>query len=240
MGSVISQMTNIPVVSNFRQQDIDFGGQGAPLVPIGDELLFSEYDSCVNLGGICNISFTYNDIRYAYDICPCNMILNIICKKIGKDFDAYGKIAATGHVNNNLLDELNKIEYYNFTTPKSLGKEYIDDNFLNIIHASTLSINDLLATCVEHMAYQISTTFLKFNISNALFTGGGSFNSYLISRIINLTETKVILPNNDIVNFKEAIIFGFLGVLRVLNHNNCLASATGAKRDHSSGEIYLI
>jgi len=240
MGSLISQITNIPVVSNFRQQDIEFGGQGAPLVPVGDELLFSEYDSCLNLGGICNISFTYNHIRYAYDICPCNMVLNIICKQIGKDFDSYGEIASAGNVNDNLLHEFNKVEYYNLDIPKSLGKEYVDNNFLNIINASTLSINDLLATFIEHIAYQISHTFLKFNISNSLFTGGGTFNRYLVSRILNLTDTKVVIPDDDIVNFKEAIIFGFLGVLRMLNQNNCLSSATGAHRDHSSGEIYLV
>ena len=240
LGSVIAKKTNIPVVSNFRQQDIDFGGQGAPLVPIGDYLLFSEYDSCLNLGGICNISFNLNEIRYAYDICPCNMVLNIICSKIGKDFDEDGNLAAMGFVNQTLLNELNQIDYYNLDIPKSLGKEYVEVYFLTIINASTLSVNDILATFVEHIAYQISFTFLKFKISNSLFTGGGSFNKYLINRVINLTDTKIIIPNNDIINFKEAIIFGFLGVLRLLNKANCLASATGASQDHSSGDIYLL
>jgi len=240
LGSVIAKNTNIPVVSNFRQQDIDFGGQGAPLVPVGDHLLFSEYDSCLNLGGICNISFTINSIRYAYDICPCNMVLNIICNKIGKDFDKDGNIASQGSVNQLLLNELNQIDYYNLDIPKSLGKEYVELYFFNIINSSTLSVYDILATFVEHIAYQISCTFLKFNISNSLFTGGGAFNNYLIDRVSNLTNTKIIIPNNDIVNFKEAIIFGFLGVLRLLNQTNCLASATGAEKDHSSGHIYLV
>jgi anhydro-N-acetylmuramic acid kinase len=239
LGNVISQKFNIPVVCDFRQQDIDLGGQGAPLVPVGDRLLFKEYDSCLNLGGIANISFDFSGSRYAYDICPCNMILNKLSKKLGQDFDKNGKIAKAGKVNKFLFNQLNKIDYYQLTYPKSLSKEYIDAHFDILIDKSCISTEDIMSTFVEHIAYQISNTFIIFNITNSLLSGGGTFNQYLVSRIEYFTKTNLILANPDIINFKEAIIFGFLGVLRIFNQANCLSSATGANRDHSSGKIYF-
>ncbi len=240
LGNVISKQFHIPVVCDFRQQDIDLGGQGAPLVPIGDQLLFKEYDSCLNLGGIANISFDIGGVRYAYDICPCNMILNKLSKKIGKDFDKNGEIAKMGKVNKVLLNQLNKIDYYQLTYPKSLSKEYVDIYFDHLLNESFISTEDIMSTFVEHIAFQISNTFSVFNLSNSLFSGGGTFNEYLISRIKFLTKTNLIIPKADVINFKEAIVFGFLGVLRSLNEHNCLSSATGSSRDHSSGKIYFI
>lgn len=238
-GSVILERFKIPVVCNFRQQDINLGGQGAPLVPVGDQLLFSQYDSCLNLGGIANISFQIKNVRYAYDICPCNMILNHLASKTGKDFDEFGSISSTGKIDVNLLNQLNKIHYYTLEMPKSLSKEYVDSNFLPIIDQSQLSIQDILATCVEHIAFQIVTAFLKYDISNSLLTGGGTFNNYLLSRISHFHNIDLVIPSGDIINFKESIIFGFLGVLKILNKTNCLSSVTGCSKDHSSGEIYL-
>jgi len=240
LGSVISKRLNIPVVSNFREQDVNLGGQGAPLVPVGDNMLFSEYDSCLNLGGISNISFNYNGDRLAFDISPCNMVLNYLSNKEGLEFDNKGFFASQGNVNEDLLNNLNKIHYYKLSFPKSLSQEDIKFDFLPLINKYHISNTDLLATFVEHIAIQIVTVFKKFQISNSLLTGGGSFNDYLISRISFHSKTKLITPSIEIINFKESIIFGFLGVLRVLNKNNCLASVTGASRDHSSGDIYIL
>ena len=173
LGSVIAKSLNIPVVSNFREQDVSFGGQGAPLVPIGDRLLFGQYSSCLNLGGIANISFEFKKRRSAFDICPCNMILNFLSNKLGKDFDKSGIIASEGIINIPLLNALNKIEYYNLSFPKSLGKEYVDNIFLSIISQFSVSTQDVLATFIEHIAIQISHIFLQFNIQNSLLTGGG-------------------------------------------------------------------
>ena len=239
-GKIIAERIQIPVVNNFRQQDIDFGGQGAPLVPVGDKLLFSEYDACVNLGGIVNISYDYYNSRIAYDVAPCNLILNYLSEKKGQEYDHKGDMALTGKVHKQLLKTLSAINYYKLSFPKSLGKEHVDQDFLPIIDAYQLTPGDLLCTYVEHIAIQITNIFSEYSISNALFTGGGVFNSYLISRIQYHTNTQIVIPSNQLINFKEAIVFGLLGLLRCLNENNCFASATGASKNHSSGDIYLI
>ena len=239
-GKIIAERINIPVVNNFRQQDIDLGGQGAPLVPIGDKFLFSEYAACVNLGGIVNISYDYNNSRIAYDICPCNIILNYLSQKKGQEYDHKGSIALKGEVNKDLLKRLSAINYYKLSFPKSLGKEYIDQEFLPIIDSFKLNPRDLLSTYVEHIAIIIANVLSDYNISNVLFTGGGVFNSYLISRIRYYTNTEIIIPSSQLINFKEALVFGFLGLLRYLNQPNCLGSATGASQNHCSGDIYVV
>ncbi len=240
LGSVIANTVKVPVVSNFRQQDIDLGGQGAPLVPIGDKLLFSQYDACINLGGIANISCDSNEARIAFDISPCNMLLNYVSEREGFVFDRDGIMAKKGKVDQNLLTKLNNINYYQLSFPKSLGKEYIDQIFVPIINNTLISNYDILCTLVEHIAIKISSLLSKYNLSNTLFTGGGALNLYLIDRISRLSSTKIILPEIDIINFKEAIIFGFLGVLRMQNKVNCLSSSTGASVNHSSGDIHML
>ena len=240
LGSVIANTLKVPVVSNFRQQDIDLGGQGAPLVPIGDKLLFSQYDACINLGGIANISFDYKEARIAFDISPCNMLLNYISEREGVLFDRDGIMAKNGKVDQTFLTKLNNINYYQLSFPKSLAKEYIDQVFLPIINDTLISNYDILCTLVEHIAIKISSLLSEYNLSNAFFTGGGALNSYLMGRIKKLSSTKIIIPEMDIINFKEAIIFGFLGVLRINNQVNCLSSSTGARMNHSSGDIHLL
>lgn len=239
-GHVIAKKLKIPVVSNFRQQDIHLGGQGAPLVPIGDKLLFSDFDSCLNLGGIANVSYDYNGRRLAYDICPCNILLNYLSNQLGQLYDREGKMAASGIVNLNFLNKLNRIGFYQNLPPKSLGREYINKFHLAYIKSSELSTVDLLATCVEHISFQISHLLEEIPVSNIFVTGGGAFNDFLIHKLRSNTNVDVIVPSNDIVEFKESIIFGFLGVLKILNQPNCLASVTGASQDHCAGDLYLI
>ncbi len=227
------------VVCDFRVQDVALGGQGAPLVPIGDKLLFSEYNFCINLGGFANISSEINNERIAYDICPVNIVLNQYVKNLGLDYDDEGKLAASGIVDTDLLQQLNVLSFYNELPPKSLGLEWVKTNIFPIIDAFNLEIKDVLRTFVEHIAVQISKSISHIPKSSVLITGGGAYNSFLIERIKALSSNKIIIPSKDIIEFKEALIFGFLGVLKLRNQINCLKSVTGASKNHSSGKIYF-
>lgn len=225
------------VVCNFRVQDVKLGGQGAPLVPIGDELLFSEYDYCLNLGGFSNVSFNENGKRIAFDISPVNIVLNYFTEKIGFQYDNEGELAKSGVINNQLLKELNALDFYEKSYPKSLGKEFVQKEILPIINKYEISINDILRTFVEHIAIQLVKE-IKDN-SSVLITGGGAYNIFLIERLKELNPTaNWIIPNKKLIEFKEALIFGFLGVLKLRNEINVLASVTGASKNHSSGNIF--
>jgi len=241
-GAVISAVTNCKVICDFRVQDIAFGGQGAPLVPIGDKLLFSEFDFCLNLGGFANISFEKQNERIAFDICPVNIVLNHYTRKIGLEYDDKGKLATQGELNTDLLNELNNLSFYVGDKPKSLGYEFVLEVVIPIIETYNLSLHSILKTFIEHAAYQISKVINK-NVStsnNVLVTGGGAFNDYLILRISHYAKAEIIIPNKDIIDFKEALIFAFLGLLKDENEMNCLKSVTGASKDHSSGVVYDI
>jgi len=239
-GPYISSITGIKTICDFRTQDISLGGQGAPLVPIGDELLFSKYDYCLNLGGFSNISLNENNQRIAFDICPVNIVLNHYVSKINLEFDDKGSIASSGKINEILLDELNALNFYNSNKPKSLGFEFIVGTIFPIIDKYKIEINDILRTFVEHIAIQITKKIDSNSSKKVLVTGGGAFNLFLIERIKHYTNTEIIIPNNLLINYKEALIFGLLGLLKEQGENNCLKSVTGAKQDHSSGVVYEV
>ncbi|MEZ4852852.1 anhydro-N-acetylmuramic acid kinase [Flavobacterium sp.] len=235
---ILSSLLNQNVVCDFRVQDVQLGGQGAPLVPIGDELLFFDYNYCLNLGGFSNISFQENNKRIAFDISPVNIVLNHFANQLGFSYDDGGNLAKEGNCNKELLSELNALPYYQLGFPKSLGKEFITSTILPLISKYELPIYDILRTFTEHVAIQINQV-IKDN-KTVLVTGGGAYNSYLIELLQKLNSSKkYVLPNNYVIQFKEAVIFGFLGVLRLRNEINVLASVTGAKQNHSSGTIYL-
>lgn len=247
-GKIINQITGIPIVNNFRVQDVALGGQGAPLVPIGDELLFAEYDFCLNLGGFSNVSWNEKGKRLACDIGVCNLLLNKICESITIDYDKDGKLAEEGKVIPELLNAWNDFEFYKLPAPKSLGREWFEANFLKYIPTPRYDINDLLATASEHIAFQIHQ-FLTRNTDNlfankssfrVLSTGGGAHNCYLVKKLQESGSEKIryVIPEKNIVDFKEAIVFALLGYLRWHNEINVLASVTGAEKDHSSGEIF--
>ncbi|WP_291099700.1 MULTISPECIES: anhydro-N-acetylmuramic acid kinase [unclassified Empedobacter] len=237
-GAAIASRCQQKVVCDFRTQDVILGGQGAPLVPIGDELLFSNYDACLNLGGFSNISMNRNGKRIAFDICPINIVLNHYAKQLGFDFDKNGELAGQGHINTVLVDELNLLNYYHQPFPKSLGFEWVTNEFLTIVDKYDISIEDKLRSCVEHFVIQIKNTFALYDINNVLITGGGVRNSFFINRLRELSTVEIIIPTDNLIDFKEALIFAFLGYRRVHNEINCLASVTGASKDHSSGIIY--
>ncbi|OUS02135.1 anhydro-N-acetylmuramic acid kinase [Flavobacteriales bacterium 33_180_T64] len=233
----IAQLTEHKVVCDFRTQDVKFGGQGAPLVPIGDRLLFSEYNYCINLGGFANISSEIENERIAYDICPVNIVMNRYANNLGFDFDDNGNIAKKGQLNFKTLEILNALKFYNKTPPKSLGLEWVKQKIIPILKHSGLSNEDVLRTFIEHIAIQVAN-HIKPN-SKVLFTGGGAYNSFLLDRIKSHKEFDLIVPSKKLIEFKEALIFGLLGVLKLRGENNCLASVTGAKNNHSSGELYI-
>ncbi|WP_347174867.1 anhydro-N-acetylmuramic acid kinase [Polaribacter uvawellassae] len=235
-GQLLANKTQHKVVCDFRTQDVNLGGQGAPLVPIGDEFLFHQYDACLNLGGFANVSFKEHNKRIAFDICPVNIVLNYYVNTMGIDYDNKGKIASAGIIHTKLLEELNSLNYYKTKPPKSLGLEWVQSTIFPLIDNKNLEIKDVLATFVEHIAIQISKSTKK--CMNVFITGGGVLNEFLIKRIEHYSNLEIIIPNAQIINYKEALIFAFLGLLRVDNQVNCLSSVTGASKDHSSGEIF--
>ncbi len=228
--------TGIPVINDFRSMDIALGGNGAPLVPVGDEYLFNEYDSCLNLGGFSNISFKHNNNRIAFDICPVNMGLNYLAGKSGLEFDCAGKLGRQGIILPEILDKLNTLKYYNLPPPKSLGREWFIENMLPILNNES-SVNDLLRTLYEHIAQQISSVLNNGSFKNVLITGGGAKNSFLIELISKKTKSEIVIPSNEVVDFKEALIFAFLGYLRIHSISNVFSSVTGSTSDHCGGSI---
>ncbi len=234
----IATLTQQTVVCDFRVQDVQLGGQGAPLVPIGDQILFSEYDYCLNLGGFSNISFEENGNRIAFDISPVNTVLNFYSNQLGRDYDDKGQISKTGKRHKHLLEELNSLDFYQKKHPKSLGFEFVKEIILPIIESYPISTEDKLRTFTEHIAIQTALA-LNGSKKNLLITGGGAYNDFLIERIQHyLPNSKIIIPSKKILEFKEALIFALLGVLKLRNEINVLSSVTGATKDHSSGIIY--
>ena len=232
-GRAIKLTTKKPVIYDFRSQDVLMGGNGAPLVPIGDELLFSQYDACLNLGGFSNISLQKNHQRIAFDISPVNVVLNYFAEKLGKNYDENGDFARNGAINFKILEELNALTFYQKPAPKSLGVEFVNSEVLPLLKDETPE--NIIATFTEHIAEQIAKVFNDNQLKTVLVTGGGTFNTYLLEKIREKSQTELIVPDENIINFKEALIFAFMGVLRLRNEVNVLCSATGSSENHCSG-----
>lgn len=237
-GAHLAAAAQLPVVNDFRSLDVALGGQGAPLVPIGDRFLFGEYDFCLNLGGIANISYEFGKDRLAFDICPVNMALDLLASREGKAFDKGGAIAESGQVNLNLLSSMNSLDYYATDPPKTLGREWFNEHFLPLLNTSGISNSDKLATCCEHIAMQLGRVLSGWN-GTMLVTGGGAWNDFLISRFRAHLSTTIVIPDADLINFKEAVVFAFLGAMRWNGMANTLDSVTGATHASSSGVIWM-
>lgn len=238
-GSAIAGKTKLPVVCDFRSLDVALGGQGAPLVPIGDKLFFGHHEFCLNLGGFANISVDRGSRRIAFDICPANIALNQVTQQIGKDFDANGQLAKTGQINQELLNKLNSLYYYEKTPPKSLGREWYEQEFLPLVRECKCSPEDKLRTLVEHIALQIVKATHDDNEQGSLFiTGGGAYNNFLVHRINANTKLCIEIPDDKTIQYKEALLFALIGVLRMEQKTNVLSSVTGSLNDHSGGIIY--
>lgn len=238
-GQEIANATGIMTINDFRTEDVEKGGQGAPLVPIGDRHLFAEYPICLNIGGIANVSYETENKRTAYDICMANQLLNYLAGKLGYDYDNNGKFAQQGKVSQELLNILNENPYYKQQAPKSLGREFFENVQHKLIDDSSLSVNDLLATATEHIAIQITNSTNHLDASKMLITGGGAKNRYLIERIRALSKHEIVIPETIIIDYKEALIFAFLAALKMEGKINVLSSVTGASSDSSSGKIWM-
>lgn len=246
-GAAIAARTNVPVICDFRSADIADGGQGTPIVPIGDKLLFTHFRFCLNIGGIANISCKTPGSIVAFDICPANQIMNMLANRIGKEYDEDGAIASNSTLNDDLLERLNKIEYYKLPYPKSLDNSFSREVILPVLEEFPISIEDKLRTYTEHIAVQMARHIqmiakkekLEFdNKDKFLATGGGAFNKFLIGRIHAQTKIPVEVPGDETVKFKEALVIAFMGVLRMRNEVNVLKSVTGATKDSIGGAVY--
>lgn len=233
-GPELFKQLNIPVVCDFRVQDVKLGGQGAPLVPIGDRFLFFEYDCCINLGGFINLSFEHGDGRVAYDVCPMNIVMNDLSVKCGMNYDSGGELARQGTQHTHVLEELNALKYYSEHPPKSLGKEWVLEYIWPLL--AGIDPKDALRTWVEHSAQQLAKNIN--GKAKVLLTGGGVYNLFFLERLRVHSNSELIIPKKEIVDFKEAVIFALLGFLKWHDKINVLSSVTGAKHDHSSGIIY--
>lgn len=237
-GSTIAYLTGINVINDFRSLDVIAGGQGAPLVPIGDYDLFeSKADSFLNIGGFCNISLKKDNVIHAFDICPGNLPLNHFAGELGHDYDPNGKLAKQGNINNDLLKTLNSLAFYSKKGAKSLGTEWLDKNFYTKFDKDENPKN-ILRTICEHISNQIINCLNENQLNSVFMTGGGVRNKFLISLIRDGYKGEIVVPNEETIDFKEAIVFAYLGYKYLLNESNTLSSVTGAKRSLCSGVFH--
>lgn len=237
--AVIAVKTGITTIGDFRTKDVLYGGQGAPLVPIGDFYLFGDQaDAFINLGGFANISFKKGTEIIAYDICPVNLPLNKLARNKGFNYDKNGELGRKGELNYFLLDLLNSLEYYQLPNPKSLGVEWLELHFYPLLKFDK-DIENNMATVVEHVAIQLSETCNRNGIRKVMLTGGGAKNRFLIERFKRYFDGEICSVSDEIIEFKEALIFGLLGALRLNGEPNCLKSVTGALKNVSGGVIHL-
>lgn len=237
-GDTISYLTGIPTLNDVRQKDIIAGGQGAPLVPIGEKYLFHGYDGFVNIGGFTNISVFATNQTIAFDICPGNLPLNHFSILLGKPYDLNGDFAKLGVCDSDILVKLNSIDYYSNVPPKSLGTEWLDNHFYPCFPEKTDPKNALSTLC-EHISTQIADTINRYKLQNVLFTGGGTHNSHLIDLVKNKTNATIKIPNKEIIDYKEALIFAFIGARYLTKENTTIGSVTGAKSEVISGVLHI-
>lgn len=237
-GANIAATSGITTIADFRTLDIALGGQGAPLVPIGDDLLFNDYDFCLNLGGFANISYKNDTQRIAFDVCPVNILINHLVKERNLSYDPEGSIARKGNISTDLLNDLNNLEFYQIAGPKSLGREWVWKSVLPVIYKYDLTLEDSLRTIYQHIIIKTEEILQKKSKKTVLITGGGAHNQFLIELFKGIEGVTIEIPSKEIVDFKEALIFAFLGVLRIRNEVNCLMSVTGAKMSNVGGVIF--
>lgn len=239
-GAALSALTGLTVISDLRSKDIALGGQGAPIVPIADKLLFSNFSILLNIGGIANLTIMQDDAPIAYDICPANQVLNYFAQQTGQDFDAEGQLARKGIVNNEVVEILNHLSYYRQEGPKSLANTYSQEL---IKHLQQLNVHDALATATEHIAQQIAAAMNKCNLqeAHAMATGGGALNTFLVERInAHLSENiHLHVADETTIKFKEALAMALIGTLRWREEENILCSVTGASKNSVGGALWV-
>lgn len=250
-GAALAAATGLPVVSDLRAMDVALGGQGAPIVPIGEKLLLSEYVWLLNLGGIANLSARTGGGYIAFDVCAANRVLNELAATVGKEYDEEGAMAAAGCVHEVLLEELNALEYYNKPYPKSLANEFGTGVVYPLITKYGLAVEDALRTYVAHICTQIGRSVQAVQTSlqmepagnrRLLATGGGALNPFLVQelqQVLHSLDMEVVVPDEKLIQYKEAVIMGLIGVLRWREETNVLSSVTGARYDSIGGALWL-
>jgi len=245
-GAAIAAVTSLPVISDLRALDVALGGQGAPIVPIGDKLLWSDYSYCLNIGGIANVTIKNSEEMLAFDVCPANQILNTLATKAGLAFDEGGKLAASGSLIPDVLDHLNNNEYYTLPAPKSLSNEQAIQMIFPTLLESNHTLPSLLHTMCVHIAMQVAAAVQHYSVINLpaslLVTGGGAFNSFLIQCLqeqLAPLQVMVVVPDDKVVKFKEAVVMALIGTLRWREETNVYKSVTGASRDSISGALWM-
>lgn len=241
----MARILQVPVIGQFRQADVDAGGQGAPLVPICDAMFFAGYDACLNIGGIANISYQTTSGRIGFDICGANQLLNHFAQKAGVDFDAFGNIAASGTIHQETLFKLNAEPYLRSAPPKSLDNYTVFQTAITTLENAALPVADALATAVGHIAQQIAQVIRNqpdrrpADAYTLLVSGGGAFNAHLISSIEQYAGIHIRIPEENIINYKEALAMALMGVLFLEGKPNCLPSVTGARTAVCGGVLAL-
>lgn len=244
-GASIAAITGLTTITDLRNMDVALGGQGAPIVPIADQYFFKEYDFCLNIGGICNITIN-KEMPIAFDIAPANQILNHYAMQIEMPYDMDGALAAGGKVNATLKTQLDQLEYYKQVTPKSLSNNYTQQLIAIVDQFANISVQDILATLCSHIAAQVKLAVSPYIVGLAptkmLVTGGGAFNKYLMAAMqaeLSTLNVALEIPQNDLVNHKEALAMALIGVLRWREEVNVLSSVSGARRDSIGGAVWL-
>ena len=245
-GAAIAAVTGLPVISDLRSMDVALGGQGAPIVPIGDKLLFGGYDYLLNIGGIANITIQQNDKLSAFDVCPANQVLNALAAREGKEMDEDGAMASVGTLLDGVLDELNDAGYYKLPAPKSLSNDAAMDMVFPKLSESKNNNYDLLHTATIHIAQQIAAAVQQYphgkEAATLLATGGGAFNTFLIMELqkaLTPYNVTIVVPDAAVVKFKEALVMAMIGTLRWREEVNVLSSVTGASRDSVGGALWI-
>lgn len=250
-GAALAALTGYPVICDFRTQDVAAGGEGAPLAPLADKLLFGEYDFFLNIGGIINISCNANGKYVAFDITAANQVLNELAKQLGLAYDADGQLAAAGSLSEQAFHDANDIPYFDAPYPKSLDNQWVREHIMpHFLHPQT-TVEDRLRTTCEHIGYQTAKAIRQIvereqldttKPYRLLATGGGALNRFLVQTIERycqkVLDIEIIIPDQRIIEFKEAVLMALMGVLRVENVPNCLKTVTGAKRNAIGGAIY--
>lgn len=245
-GGVLSARLGLPVVCDFRSKDIGLGGKGTPLAPIVDSYFYNEYEVLINLGGICNLTFLSKKETIAWDVCPCNQLLNFLSEKMNLAYDKDGLIARNGKLNLDFLNILEKNPYYSEKYPKSLDNQYIKQNIIRELDSYTIPLEDQLHTTCIFVARQIKAAIQMAVKSlevawpeKILITGGSAHNAFLIQCIKEHCAPSVVsIPDETIINYKEIILMALCAYLRVNNQENTLSEVTGSSRNSIGGAIY--
>jgi anhydro-N-acetylmuramic acid kinase len=245
-GASIAAVTKLPVISDLRSLDVALGGQGAPIVPIGDKLLFGTYDYLLNIGGIANITVYQHGNPVAFDICAANQVLNTLAMREGKPMDENGEMAATGKLLGDVLDNLNDSDYYKLLPPKSLSNEAARSMVFPKLLESEHSTADLLHTVCVHIAQQVAAAVGQSphgkEKATLLATGGGAFNTFLMQQLQHTLaplDVEIVIPGDDVIQYKEALVMALIGTLRWREETNVLSSVTGAVKDSCGGALWL-